>query len=691
MQLKPEDGVRALPGVGAARARSLERLGILTAGDLLHWFPRGYEDRTALFTIREAPPDRPVCISAMVSETPRLSRARKGLDLIKVKVVDASSCMTVTFFNQNYIKTALKPGVDYVFYGRAEGGGSSRRMTNPEFERAGANRITGCILPVYPLTAGLNNHMMALLAQQVSEACAGALPEILPEKLRLKHGLAQMEFAYRNIHRPSSWEELAMARRRLVFEELICLTAGLELLKKRRDAEPGIPIPQADLQPFLDLLPFSLTAAQRRVIAEAAADLSLGRPMNRLVQGDVGSGKTAVAAACAWLTAKAGFQTAMMAPTELLAQQHFRSLESMLRPAGIRVGLLTGSARASEKKKLYAALSEGSIDLIVGTHALLSQEVSFAALGLVITDEQHRFGVSQRAALTAKGGALFPHVLVMSATPIPRTLALILYGDLNVSVIDELPPGRRPVRTYLVPEGKRERMYGFVRKLAAEGRQAYIVCPAVEEGEEEPRPDQPPLVSVVEYTEKLQTEIFPDLRVAYVHGRLKAAEKDAVMKRFASGALDVLVSTTVIEVGVDVPNAALMIVENAERFGLSQLHQLRGRVGRGAHQSFCLLMTQTRSPDSLERLRALVRTADGFQIAEEDLRLRGPGDFFGARQHGLPDLRVADLAGDVRLLAEAQEAGRSLLEEDPTLSLPAHRPLLKRVRVLFAENPNIFN
>jgi ATP-dependent DNA helicase RecG len=660
MPIRLQDSVRALPGIGPARAKALERLGILSAGDLLHFFPRGYEDRTLTSTIREAPASVPVCIPAMVAESPRTTRIRKGLEITKVKVADASSCMTVTFFNQSYVKDALRQGSDYIFFGKVEGEGGNRRMTNPEFEREDSSRFTGRILPVYPLTAGLSNHLVAGLARRVTDDCAGAVQEVLPGELRRTHHLAQAEFAYRNIHFPASWEELAVARRRLVFEELLCLTAGLAGLKRRRDLSPGTVIEPRPMEPFYELLPFALTAAQKRVIGEAAADLGSGRPMNRLVQGDVGSGKTAVAAACAYLAAKAGHQAAMMAPTELLAQQHHCSLEAMLRPAGIRVGLLTGSMKASEKRKICAALAEGEIDFVVGTHALLSEGVSFASLGLVITDEQHRFGVDQRAALSAKGGeGKAPHVLVMSATPIPRTLALIIYGDLDVSVIDELPPGRRIVKTYLVGEDKRARMYGFVRKLAAEGRQTYIVCPAIEDEEGRAEAGGPELKAVTEYAETLKIEVLPDLRVGFVHGRMKAKEKNEVMGQFVQGALDVLVSTTVIEVGLDVPNAALMIVENAERYGLSQLHQLRGRVGRGRHQSYCVLMTASQSEDSLERLMVLVATGDGFKIAEEDLKLRGPGDFFGARQHGLPQLKVADLAGDMRLLVEAQEAAGS--------------------------------
>ena len=522
------------------------------------------------------------------------------------------------------------------------------------------------------------------------------MPEILPFRVRQEHALAACGYSYQNIHFPASEEALDLARRRLIFEELFYLSCGLAFLRSRREGASGPAFRRESLEPFFALLPFALTQAQQRAIREAAEDCASGRPMNRLVQGDVGSGKTMVAAACCFLAWKSGWQAALMAPTEILAEQHFRTLSGVLAPAGLRVGLLTGSLRAGEKKKVRAALAAGEIDLLVGTHAILSAGVEFARLGLVITDEQHRFGVGQRSALAAKGGGLSPHVLVMSATPIPRTLALIIYGDLDVSVIDELPPGRTPVETFLVWEDKRTRMYQFVRRQVAEGRQVYIVCPAVEEVQPSPEGEEPPpgfadLKAVTAYARDLQERVFPDLRVGFVHGRLKPREKEAAMAAFAGGALDVLVSTTVIEVGVDVPNASLIIVENADRFGLSQLHQLRGRVGRGRHQSYCVLITSNRNQETRARLKVLTRTTDGFRISEEDLKLRGPGDFFGKRQHGLPQMRIADLAGDTRLLKEAQEAAQALLAEDPALARPEHQPLKEQIRRLFTEHADIFD
>lgn len=626
-----------------------------------------------------------------MAEPPHLSRIRKGLELVKARLVDDTGSVTATFFNQSYMKDALRTGETYVVYGRVEGPPGRRQMTNPVCERADRARFTGRILPIYPLTRGISNNLLAGLTLRCVEECAGQMEETLPAGLRREHALAAAEFACRNIHFPRDEEALELARRRLIFEELFCLACGMALLRTRRTCAEGVPFSTPPVEEFLALLPFSLTAAQRRAMEEVAVDTASGAPMNRLVQGDVGSGKTMVAAYGAWLAAKNGGQCALMAPTELLAEQHFRSLAPLLGRAGVRVGLLTGSVKGKARKELYAALAAGEVDLVVGTHALLSEGVAFSNLALAITDEQHRFGVAQRAALAAKAGRT-PHVLVMSATPIPRTLALIIYGDLEVSVIDELPPGRTPVETYVVGEDKRQRMYRFVRKLVGQGRQAYLVCPAVEEGEESPgEPGGEGLKAAVPYAEHLKSEVFPDLRVGLVHGKMKARDKDAAMTAFAAGELDVLVSTTVIEVGVDVPNAALMVVENADRFGLSQLHQLRGRVGRGKHQSYCVLMTSTHSAESRERLRVLAKTADGFRIAEEDLKLRGPGDFFGQRQHGLPQLGIADLAGDMRVLKEAQQAAQVLLEADPGLSRPEHAPLLGRVRRLFAQHGDMFN
>lgn len=684
------------PGVGEARAKKLERLGLTAAGDLLSWYPRDYEDRRKVYEIQNAPLEGRVCISAMAAEHPRLSRVRKGLELVQVKVVDHTAALHLTFFNQGYVERAIRAGEEYIFYGSVEVRGRRKTMVNPIFERIDKQSFTGCIMPVYRLTAGISNHLLASLTRQALP-CAEGMAETLPQYIRQEHSLAAAEFSLKNIHFPEDEKALDLARRRLAFEELFYLAVGLSFLKSRRDkVGEGVCLPPRSKREFLSLLPFPPTQAQSRVMDEVAADMASGRPMNRLVQGDVGSGKTAVAAFAGWLCARGDCQAALMAPTEVLAEQHFKSLSALLAPAGVRVGLLTGSMTAAEKKKIRAALESGEIGFVVGTHALISEGVAFHRLALIVADEQHRFGVAQRAALAAKGGeGSSPHVLVMSATPIPRTLALIIYGDLDVSVIDQLPPGRTPIATYVVREDKRQRMYGFVRRQVAEGRQVYIICPAVEEnpdaalpGEESPALN---LKAVKTYAETLQREVFPDLRVDILHGKMKPKEKEAAMSAFARGETQVLVATTVVEVGVDVPNASLIIIENADRFGLSQLHQLRGRVGRGAHPSHCVLITGTRSLEAMERLRTLASTTDGFKISEEDLKARGPGDFFGNRQHGLPQMRLADLTGDMRLLSEAQEAAKGLLSRDPQLAQPENRPVWERVRQLFSDTPDIFN
>ena len=681
MELKT--GLETFPGIGPTRAKALKKLGLETVGDLLTYWPRDYEDRSRIYTIAGAPGE-PCCVSAMVADTPTTSRVRKGLSLTKCRIVDGSGSANVTFFNQEYVRQALTVGESYIFYGKMETAGRHRQLTNPVFEREDRARFTGRIMPVYPLTAGVSNNLLAGLSLQAVENCAGELPDQMPTEVRLDHNLCTMEYACRNAHFPENGEALAVARRRLVFEELFTLSCGMALLRRRRTGARGRVFPAGAAEGFEALLPFVPTGAQRRAMAEISADLTSGKPMNRLVQGDVGSGKTAVAAYAVWLAHAAGCQAAMMAPTEILANQHYETLTRLLAPAGIRVGLLTGSLPAAEKKAVRKALAAGEIDLVVGTHALLSEGVEYADLGLVITDEQHRFGVGQRSALSSKAKTA-PHVLVMSATPIPRTLALLIYGDLDVTIIDELPAGRKTVDTFLVGEDKRQRMYGFVRKQVSEGRQVYVICPAVEEGE------GADLKAVTAYAKELSERVFPDLRVAFVHGKLKSRDKEAVMDAFHRGEIDVLVSTTVVEVGVDVPNATLMIIENADRFGLSQLHQLRGRVGRGEWQSYCVLLSSNRSPETRERLRYFCSTTDGFKIAEKDLELRGPGDFFGARQHGLPVLKAADLAGDTRVLKEAQEAAEALLEADPGLKSPENRVLMERVRTLFSEDGDIFN
>ena len=675
--------IRYIKGVGEARAKSLAKLGITDLRSLLSYFPRAYDDRRAYKKIADLIPGENACVCAVIAGEPKLSRIRKGLDLIKLRAVDETGALELTYFNQSYLKNTFHTGDAYVFFGRAEGTPSRPQMTNPLFERECAHQITGRIMPIYPLTAGVSQSMLYKAVEQGLAACVDELPDILPEDVRLVYQLCHTRFAYENIHFPTDDEALSAARRRLAFEELFLLALGLKLLRERRTFVAGKQCKKVVLSPFFSSLPFSLTGAQRRAIGDIARDLTGQRPMNSLVQGDVGSGKTMVAAAAIYMAAKNGLQCALMAPTEILAEQHYRSLAPLLEPLGIPCALLTASTKARERRALNERLRSGELSLVIGTHALLSPDVQYQNLGLVVTDEQHRFGVDQRAALSAKGDD--PHLLVMSATPIPRTLALMIYGDLDVSILNELPPGRQKIDTFAVPSSYHARIYAFLRKLVAEGRQAYIVCPMVSENDE--LPDERKAVTA--YAETLQKEVFPDLRIAPIHGKMKPKEKDAVMRAFAAHEIDVLVSTTVIEVGVDVPNAALMLIENAECFGLSQLHQLRGRVGRGRHKSYCVLVSDNKGEENKQRLKVMSSTSDGFAIAEEDLKLRGPGDFFGSRQHGLPSLRVADLSCDLSLLHETQSAAEQLLAADPALK---NHPLLKaRVELLFELNADAMN
>ncbi|MCF0120436.1 MAG: ATP-dependent DNA helicase RecG, partial [Oscillospiraceae bacterium] len=557
---------------GEARAKALNKLGIFELRDLVSYFPRAYEDRTRIKSISEATVGETVCVRATASTEPRLSRIRRGLDIVKVTVFDERSAMDITFFNQSYVRDAIKRGEEYIFYGKIGGSLTRPEMTNPQFEKAEAPNTAGRIVPVYRLTAGISQKIIANAVLQGLRACGDELPEYLPQGIRRKYELAQARFAYENIHFPPNAEALELARRRLIFEELFVLSCSMALIKGQRERQTCKTLEKPDINEFLGALPYSLTGAQRRAADDVLRDLTGGVRMNRLIQGDVGSGKTVVAALACWTAAKNGGQCAFMAPTEILANQHYRSLSELLEPLGVRVGLLTGGMTAKQRRDASERIALGMYDVVIGTHALISGTTVFKNLTLVVTDEQHRFGVDQRAALSQKGNGV--HTLVMSATPIPRTLALIIYGDLDVSVIDELPPGRQKVETYSVGEKMRPRINAFIRRLVDEGRQVYIVCPMVEESES----FDDDMKAAVDYEEKLRTEVFPDKRVALVHGKLKPKEKDAVMASFTAGDTDILVATTVIEVGVDVPNAALMVVENADRFGLSQLHQLRGRV-----------------------------------------------------------------------------------------------------------------
>ena len=673
--------VRYIKGIGEQRAKSLEKLRIFTLRDLISYFPRDYEDRRTFRKIRDLEPGETACVTAMAAASPTLNRVRKGMELVKVRAVDETGALDVTFFNQTYMRDHIQAGEHYTFFGKAEVQGSRRTMVNPLVERENSRTMTGRIMPVYPLTAGISQLTMTRSVEQGLAACRDLLPDPLPDEVRRDHQLCHTGYAYDQIHFPDDENTLAIARRRLAFEELFLLAIGMQVLSRRREELSCAPLRDLDLTAFYGSLPFSLTGAQQRAVDEILADLASGRPMNRLVQGDVGSGKTMVAAAAMVCAARSGRQTALMAPTEILAEQHYKGLAPLLEGLGISCALLTGAARAKERRAVLEGLESGRLQAVIGTHALISPDVTYRDLGLVVTDEQHRFGVGQRSALSAKGER--PHLLVMSATPIPRTLALMIYGDLDVSVIDELPPGRQGIDTFAVTGAYRPRIYKFLAREIAAGRQAYMICSMVEENGADDRK------AVTEYARVLQEQVFPQLRVACVHGRMKGREKEAVMTAFAGGEADILVSTTVVEVGVDVPNATVMVIEDADRFGLSQLHQLRGRVGRGKHKSYCVLITDNRSEETLARMRVMAQTGDGFRIAEEDLRLRGPGDFFGRRQHGLPALKVADLSWDMALLKEAQQAARALLDRDP--GLEDHPLIAQRTRELFEASEGTMN
>ena len=680
---KLSDPITILKGIGPSKAKQFENLNIFTLRDLICHFPRGYEDRTKLVPIEKLEVDTPACFRAMVMNTPRTNHIRKGLDITKVQVADHSGRLTLTFFNNRYVVDQLRYGKEYIFYGAVSGDFIGYNMTNPVFEAMDSAPVTTRrILPVYPLTAGLSNAAVLKAVQQALSLCDPPA-EILPESVRKQYGILPAERAYYAIHEPSTMAEAEMAKKRLIFEEFFVFSAGLSLMRAARAEKKTQPYRNLDMKPFLAALPFTLTGAQSRAVAEILEDLSSGAPMNRLVQGDVGSGKTMVAAAAAYCAANNGHQSALMAPTEILAEQHYESLRKLFAPLGIRVCLLTGSMTAKEKRLTREAIASGEIQLAVGTHALLSDATQFNDLGLVITDEQHRFGVAQRSKLSAKGSD--PHLLVMSATPIPRTLALLMYGDLDVSIINELPPGREAVDTFLVGESYRPRINAFIRKQVAEGHQCFVVCPAVEESEELG------IKSATVWAETLQQTVFPDLRIALLHGQMKGAEKEAAMASFARGEADVMVATTVIEVGVDVPNATLMVIEDADRFGLSQLHQLRGRVGRGKAKSYCILTSHNKNQETLLRLKALCKTTDGFKIAEEDLKMRGPGDFFGSRQSGLPTFRVANLSYDLQTLKDAQAASAQWIDTYGTSDEPEAVALRERIGDLFQRAEGTMN
>ena len=653
MAISLDTSIQYLTGVGPKRAALYQKLDIHTVRDLLYYFPRSYIDLTAPCDIAAMPLFEQCAVRARVVAKSAPQYVRRGMTLFRVKVADDSGSMVITFFNAKYAVEALKYDTEYIFYGRSGGTLTRREMASPSIYPAD---LPNALIPVYPLTQGLSSKMVGANISQALQLLGEELDDPIPAFIRQEYHLCHLQFALRNIHLPTDRESAEIARRRLIFEELLMLALSLRSVRDDTYTQTSYVCGKADLQPFFDQLPFTLTGAQQRAIDQVRQDLAKNTPMNRLVQGDVGSGKTMVAAAASYIAFQNHYMSALMAPTEILAQQHYHGLSKLLEPLGMRLGLLCGSMTAKEKRDIKERIALGMVDLVIGTHALISKDVDLPNLALVVTDEQHRFGVRQRASLSEKSN--HPHTLVMSATPIPRTLALMIYGDLDVSSIDELPPNRQPVKTYVISSKIKERAYNFLKDHLDRGLQGYIVCPLVEAMETTPAN----LQNAEEYADKLARGPFQNYRVGVLHGKMRAKDREAIMQQFASGEIQLLVSTTVIEVGVDVPNAVIMMVENAERFGLSQLHQLRGRVGRGSVQSYCILISDTQNPDTKQRLQVLHQTNDGFKVAEYDLKARGPGDFLGKRQHGLPQLKIADLSSSMDTMEQVQQAAQRIHE-----------------------------
>lgn len=671
--MKLDTDIKYLKGVGERRAAMLSRLGVSDVNALVRLYPRVYEDWSRIKSINEAQIGEICCIKGIVGSPVRKSLIRKGLTLYKTEITDGSGIMGITIFNSRFAAEKLTEGDEFLFFGRVGGNLYRKEMNSPEIEPAeGADRIR----PIYPQTHGLNSKMIEKLVRTALTECRDELVDPIPLWLREKYCLMNLPDSLWNIHFPKSPDYLEEARRRLIFEELLILQLGLEKMRLQTQKNAGAIIERDFSDEYFSHLPFSPTGAQRRAVKEAMRDMMSGRQMNRLLQGDVGSGKTAVAAALVYSAAKNSMQSALMAPTEVLAEQHYKTFLRLFEGCGINVELLTGSDTAAQKRRKKEALKAGKIDLLIGTHAIIQSDVEFKFLALVITDEQHRFGVEQRNALGEKGEN--PHLYVMSATPIPRTLALIIYGELDISILDELPPGRQKIETYAVTSELRQRAYNYVKKHLDAGRQGYIICPLVDEGESDTE-----LASAVRYADELQRGDFRGYTVGLMHGKMKSADKKKVMESFSNGETQLLVSTTVIEVGVDVPNAVIMVIENAERFGLSQLHQLRGRIGRGQYKSTCILITDAKNDTAQRRMKVMETTTDGFKIADEDLKLRGPGEFFGSRQHGLPEMKIADMLEDRSTLEETQRAAREIIAHDPELSSPESTALKNEIQRLF--------
>ena len=671
--MKLDTDIKYLKGVGERRAAMLSRLGVSDVNALVRLYPRIHEDWSQIKSINEAQIGEICCIKGIVGSPVRKNLIRKGLTLYKTEITDGSGIMGITIFNSRFAAEKLTEGDEFLFFGRVGGNLYRKEMNSPEIEPAeGADRIR----PIYPQTHGLNSKMIEKLVRTALTECRDELVDPIPLWLREKYCLMNLPDSLWNIHFPKSPDYLEEARRRLIFEELLILQLGLEKMRSQTQKNAGAIIERDFSEEYFSHLPFSPTGAQRRAVKEAMRDMMSGRQMNRLLQGDVGSGKTAVAAALVYSAAKNSMQSALMAPTEVLAEQHYKTFLKLFDGCSINVELLTGSDTAAQKKRKKEALKAGEIDLLIGTHAIIQSDVEFKSLALVITDEQHRFGVEQRNALGEKGEN--PHLYVMSATPIPRTLALIIYGELDISILDELPPGRQKIETYAVTSELRQRAYNYVKKHLDAGRQGYIICPLVDEGESDTE-----LASAVKYADELQHGDFRGYTVGLMHGKMKSVDKKKVMESFSNGETQLLVSTTVIEVGVDVPNAVIMVIENAERFGRSQLHQLRGRIGRGQYKSTCILITDAKNDTAQRRMKVMETTTDGFKIADEDLKLRGPGEFFGSRQHGLPEMKNADMLEDRSTLEETQRAAKEIVARDPELSSPESTALKNEIQRLF--------
>ena len=674
--------VQYVKNVGPNRVKLLNKLNIFTLKDLITYFPRNHEDRSINKKIAQCQDGETVLIKAKAITKVTEMRTRR-VSVYRLVVQDDTASCVITWFNQKYLKEKFIYGKVYTFYGKIENKNGIFQMKSPVFDESGIDKNTGRIIPIYPLTSKLSQNTLRKIIENGIDEVYGSLEENLPDYILKKYDLLEINEAYKNIHFPKNNLEFAKAKKRLVFEELLALQLALLRLKIGQNCdEKGIEFDKnVYMQDVINILPFTLTNAQLRVLKEINYDMEKNTPMNRLLQGDVGSGKTVISVISAYKAVKSGYQVAIMAPTAILAEQHLQNFKRILERFGIKCELLVSNITKKNKQIILDKLANGKIDILIGTHAILEENVIFKNLGLVVTDEQHRFGVKQRAKIVAKGNN--PDVIVMSATPIPRTLALILYGDLDISIIDELPPNRKKIETFAITKDLEERLNNFVKKLINEGRQAYIVCPLVEDSEDSD------LKSVTALAEKYKTEIFKEYRLEYLHGKMKPKEKDEIMLKFKNGEIDILISTTVIEVGVDVPNASIMVIENAERFGLAQLHQLRGRVGRGEYKSYCILKYQGTSDVVRQRMKTMQDTNDGFVIAEKDLELRGSGEFFGTKQHGLPEFKIANLFEDMPMLKLVQSLAIKIEQEDPKLELSKNEKLKKLVDKKFTNRIEI--